>query len=69
MLENELSICDECGSAFLKASSKMVSLCPECAHILYGYSNCKHVFRNGKCMYCYWNGSKSELVKRYTKEA
>ena len=30
--------CDECGSEFLKSSSKMMALCPECAHILYGLS-------------------------------
>lgn len=59
----ETAICDECGSAFIKASSRMEKLCPECAHILYGYPKCCHIFENGKCMYCYWNGKHSEFIK------
>ena len=37
MAEKELALCDECGSLFFKGSSQMMGLCPECAHILYGY--------------------------------
>lgn len=57
-----VSVCDECGSAFLRSSSKMESLCPECAHILYGYPNCAHVFVQGKCRKCLWDGSRSPYV-------
>ncbi|WP_235622809.1 hypothetical protein [Enterocloster bolteae] len=45
MAEKELALCDECGSLFFKGSSQMMGLCPECAHILYGYPNCAHHFR------------------------
>ena len=48
MAEKELVICDECGSLFFKGSSQMMGLCPECAHILYGYPNCPHHFQNGR---------------------
>lgn len=63
MEDNESGICDECGSEFLKSASKMKGLCPECAHILYGYSRCNHVFKNGKCIYCLWDGRKSEYIE------
>ncbi len=62
-VDSEHSICAECGSKFLLASSKMESLCPECAHFLYGYPNCEHVFENGKCIKCGWNGNHSEYIK------
>ena len=55
-------VCEECGSAFLRSSSKMRDLCPECAHILYGYPNCRHVFVQGKCTKCLWDGSRSPYV-------
>lgn len=42
MNKDNYSICDECGSEFLKSTSKMMALCPECAHVLYGYPNCAH---------------------------
>jgi len=57
--EKEIKTCDECGSMYYAISSKMLSLCPECASILYGYENCKHVFKNGRCISCYWDGSRS----------
>lgn len=60
--------CDECGSEFLKSSSKMMALCPECAHILYGYPNCPHTFKNGRCIYCHWDGSQSEYIKWKKKD-
>lgn len=63
MKKDEFAICDECGSEFLRASSRMLALCPECAHILYGYPNCNHIFKNRRCIYCYWNGSRSECIK------
>ena len=65
MNENQdlIAICEECGSEFKKAKSKMTALCPECAHILYGYENCNHVFEDGKCIYCFWDGSRSEYIQ------
>ncbi len=59
MAEKELAVCDECGSLFFKGSSQMMGLCPECAHVLYGYPNCDHHFQDGRCVNCYWDGSKS----------
>lgn len=64
MQEDKFTICNECGSEFLKECSKMLALCPECAHILYGYPNCDHVFKNGICIHCRWNGSRSDYIKR-----
>jgi uncharacterized protein with PIN domain len=61
--EDAVSICDECGSEFIKLSSKMAALCPKCTHVLYGYQNCIHTFKNGRCIYCYWDGSQSEYIK------
>ncbi len=62
--EKELVVCDECGSLFFKDSSQIMGLCPECAHILYDYPNCPHHFQNGRCVNCYWDGSKSEYIKK-----
>ena len=59
----ELAICDECGSLFFKGSSQMMGLCPECAHVLYGYPNCDHHFQDGRCVNCYWDGSESAYIK------
>ena len=59
----ETNICSECGSEFLKGASKMMGLCPECASVLYGYENCNHVFKNGKCIKCMWNGSRSDYIR------
>ena len=67
MAEKELALCDECGSLFFKGSSQMMGLCPECAHILYGYPNCPHRFQNGRCMNCYWDGSKSDYIRHLKK--
>ena len=66
--KKELAVCDECGSLFFKGSSQMMGLCPECAHILYGYPNCPHHFQNGQCVNCYWDGSKSEYIKHLGKD-
>lgn len=59
----DIGICDECGSEYLRATSKMKALCPECASILYDYENCEHVFKDGKCKKCLWNGSRSDYIK------
>lgn len=63
-----ITVCDECGSKFLKSSSEMKGLCSECANVLYGYPACRHIFWNGKCIYCLWDGSKSEYIRLYLKE-
>ena len=68
MAEKELAVCDECGSLFFKGSSQMMGLCPECAHILYGYPNCDHHFQNGRCVNCYWDGSKSVYIKKQNQQ-
>lgn len=60
----EKGVCIECGSEFLRAASKMKELCPECAHILYGYENCAHVFENGRCAKCLWDGSRSPFTAK-----
>ena len=56
--------CDECGSKFIKEKSEMISLCPKCAHILFGYENCNHKFKDGKCELCHWDGSRSNYIKK-----
>ncbi|MBQ8965603.1 MAG: hypothetical protein IJ063_03375 [Ruminococcus sp.] len=61
-MDNSIKVCDECGSEFLGASSAMAGLCPECAHVLYGYENCAHVFENGRCIKCLWDGSVSRFI-------
>ena len=68
MAEKELALCDECGSLFFKGSSQMMGLCPECAHVLYGYPNCDHHFQNGRCVNCYWDGSKSVYIKKQNQQ-
>ena len=57
-------ICEECKSEFFSHVSKMASLCPECSYILYGYKNCDHIFKDGRCIYCFWNGNQSEYLKK-----
>ena len=57
------STCDECESSYFIDSSKMASLCPNCAHKLYGYLNCSHHFTDGVCVECGWNGQESNYVK------
>ena len=63
MENDKIGTCAECGSKFLKSSSHMKELCPECAHRLYGYENCKHIFKDGKCVLCLWDGSKSKYLR------
>lgn len=64
-MNKKLKICIECESEYFADTSKMEELCPECSHILYDYENCNHIFKNGRCIYCYWNGNKSEFVKNF----
>ncbi len=65
--KSSLIICDECQSEFYKETSKMKNLCPECAHLLYGYENCIHKFESGRCLKCYWNGDSSEYLNKIKK--
>jgi len=58
-----VALCDECGSEFLKTKSKSMTLCPECSHIIYGYENCRHKFKDGRCILCFWDGSRSNYIK------
>lgn len=67
MDENEIILCDECGSKYFKVSSKMKKLCLECAHILYGYPKCNHMFKKGRCIYCYWDGKQSGYIEGIEK--
>ncbi len=62
-MKNAILICEECGSRFLASASKMDRLCPECASVLYGYENCSHVFQNGRCVHCLWDGSRSKYIQ------
>jgi hypothetical protein len=62
-MKKPLSNCAECESDYFTDRSEMAGLCPECAHKLYGYKNCEHVFENGRCLKCYWDGAESEYLK------
>ena len=64
-LIKEINVCTECKSEYYAHTSKMTSLCPECAHVLYGYENCDHQFRDGRCIKCLWDGSVSEYIKKF----
>ena len=55
--------CDECSSEYYVGRSEMASLCPECAHRLYGHPPCHHRFRDGRCEACYWDGSVSKFLE------
>lgn len=59
---------DECGSLFFSEASRMDSLCPECAHLLYGYESCRHTFVDGRCSSCHWDGSVSEYCRTLKRE-
>ncbi|MBQ9543143.1 hypothetical protein [Ruminococcus sp.] len=63
-MDKDVNICAECGSVFLRAASQMPGLCPECSHRLYGYDDCDHVFENGRCTKCLWDGSISEFISK-----
>ena len=61
MKDRVLGVCDECGSEFIISISKMKSLCPNCAHMIYGYANCKHSFQNGKCVCVFGTATKAGI--------
>lgn len=63
---NKLSICDECKSELYADSQSLKSLCPNCAHHLYRYANCKHEFENDKCVKRYWNRNTSKYNTKKT---
>ena len=61
--------CDECGSTYVARTSQMTALCPECAHILYGYPPCNHIFAENRCTLCHWDGSVSDHVRGLKQRA
>jgi hypothetical protein len=61
--------CDECGSDYFADTSQMARLCPECAHLLYGYPNCDHSFADGRCAKCHWDGSRSDFIRQLADQA
>lgn len=63
-MEREIKICDECESSYFNDSSKMESMCPECASTIYDYKPCEHQFKNNRCIKCHWDGSVSEYIKK-----
>ncbi|CDX59040.1 conserved hypothetical protein [Mesorhizobium plurifarium] len=64
MTDRPTKTCDECERTYFAEASAMASLCPECAHYLYGYVNCDHRFEDGRCLACGWDGSRSEFIAR-----
>lgn len=68
MTNRPLKTCDECGSLYFADTSRMDSLCPECAHLLYGYEPCVHTFVNGRCSRCHWDGSVSDYGRKLKQE-
>ncbi len=59
--------CDECGSLYFTDSSTMAALCPECSNRLYGHPRCEHLFVDGRCTKCFWDGSISAYLKKPDK--
>ncbi len=64
MEKRTINICDECNSKYYKDTSIMNNLCPNCSFYLYGYKNCNHKFKNGKCIKCLWNGNTSLYIEK-----
>lgn len=62
--QRNINACDECNCRYYSDSYKMTNLCPECAHILYGHENCKHEFKNGLCIKCFWDGNVSNYIQK-----
>lgn len=65
----EIRCCDECGSDYFAAASRMARLCSECAHWLYGYPRCDHQFAGQRCAKCGWDGSVSAYLRTLQAEA
>ena len=63
-INKPINVCDECGSEYYQDTSKMQNLCPECSNILYGYENCIHNFKNGRCLECFWDSSTSDYINK-----
>lgn len=61
-MNREIKVCDECESEYYRDSSEMISLCPNYAHKLYGYTNCKHKIENGRCIKSFWNEKTSDYL-------
>lgn len=62
--EHIIKTCDECESEYYAHTSRMVNLCAECAHVLYGHENCMHEFKEGRCIKCFWNGKSSKFIQQ-----
>ncbi|MEH0154197.1 hypothetical protein V6R21_08610 [Limibacter armeniacum] len=69
MMKQATKECVECGSDYYSNTTEMASLCPECAHYLYGYPKCDHQFENGRCTNCFWNGKSSAYVQKLKKDS
>ncbi|RYD31729.1 MAG: hypothetical protein EOP86_17275 [Verrucomicrobiaceae bacterium] len=67
-MRGQKQVCDEGGGLFLLEASRMSGLCPECAHLLYGYEPCQHTFMEGRCLKCHWDGSVSAYCRKLVKE-
>lgn len=65
----DIGICDECGSNFAHSTSVMTSLCSQCAHALYKSPVCQHRFVEERCTLCLWDGSVSDYVRSIQSES
>lgn len=65
----EIRNCFECEGDYFADTSEMEHLCPDCSHFLYGLINCEHVFKNGRCSNCYWDGKNSDYVRTLKEES
>ncbi|MFC4805188.1 hypothetical protein [Filifactor villosus] len=66
--DKKVKICDECSRTYFEYSSKMAQLCPHCAHILYGYPDCGHVFEAYRCVKCLYHHNKEEYIDKLLGE-
>jgi hypothetical protein len=60
--EKSIISCIECQSSFFVDSSYMAGMCPECSHHLYGYDNCSHNIKDGRCVRCHWDETVSDYI-------